>query len=375
LKFKLRVRATRRRRLTELISPPRPGVGGAKTDLCSLPDPFEALMSGSCPDRGETASQPGDDLEEAGPGTGPDWVDRGATIGPESIGAETLTMDPRFARRRAEIQRQRHRRRMRIVSMVAAVVVICIAAVVSVFTPLARVRHLRVEVAGPVSAAQVIALAGLNGRTLMIHDDPASIAHRLDAVPYLGDARVSRQLPATIRISVAVRSPVAAVALLEGGGEEWGLVDVTGRVLSISAAPPPGLPAVYGVTSVPTRGAWIAGAAGPKVAVGSPGVDMAASAVSSSAPSGVALALAAVGSLVPAIRADVASATISPSGELTLGVLPPGVVGAVKVNIGDGSQLAAKLAALGALLNSSGLAGETSVDVSVPDRPTALTAR
>ena len=49
--------------------------------------------------------------------------------------------------------------------------------------------------------------------------------------------------------------------------------------------------------------------------------------------------------------------------------------GAIPVQLGDGSQLAAKLAGLASLLTSGDLTGVTSLDLSVADRPTALIRR
>jgi hypothetical protein len=59
-----------------------------------------------------------------------------------------------------------------------------------------------------------------------------------------------------------------------------------------------------------------------------------------------------------------------------MSVLAPTAASAtVSVNLGDGSQLAAKLTALATVLAQANLAGVVQIDLSVPDRPATLTAR
>jgi len=50
-------------------------------------------------------------------------------------------------------------------------------------------------------------------------------------------------------------------------------------------------------------------------------------------------------------------------------------VGSIAVTLGDGSQLGRKVTALATLLTQADLTGIGSIDLSVPDRPAALTAR
>jgi POTRA domain, FtsQ-type/Cell division protein FtsQ len=293
--------------------------------------------------------------------------------GPQDQGP--VGIHPRFARRWADARRAEGRRRLRIVVAAVAVIALVGAAAGTLLSPLARVRHVRVDVAGPTSAARVVALAGLANETLMIGADPKALAHRLDAVPGLGAARVRRVWPSTIDISVATREPIAVVAI-DNGPEagDWALVDATGRVLSQSVAAPNGMTAVYGVPAVPAPGMWIPQSPGPAAPVAGRDVDMDAASDDPSLPAGITLALAAIDGLTPSVRAELVSATVGTGGAVTLGVLPAGMVaGSIPVYLGDGSQLAAKLVALVALLKAANLSGVKSIDLSVPDRPTALT--
>jgi hypothetical protein len=83
-----------------------------------------------------------------------------------------------------------------------------------------------------------------------------------------------------------------------------------------------------------------------------------------------------VAALPPALRAQVLSVTVAPGNQLRMAVLPATVAsGAISVNLGDGSRLAAKLTALATLLAQANLSGVAQIDLTVPDRPATLTAR
>lgn len=318
-------------------------------------------------------------------------------------------MDPRIARRRVEVRREEGRRRLRILSGCAVAAIVVCLLVGSLWTPIFKVRHVRVDLGTsstgqatpggiPLSTQQVIAAAGMAKRPLMIDVDGAAVARRLDAVPSLGEARVSVHWPGTVTITALERRPVAAVAApqQQGISPRWAVVDATGRVLSVVSAPVPGLPVVYGAASLPAPGGWFAGTAGPSAPVVSsaapaastaasppgkppaPLVDMNARSDSTDVPAGVAAALAIAAALPDGIRAQVQSVTLDPKSpaSLSLTVVPAkAATGSIKVDLGDGSQLAAKLTALDTLLNQADLAGVTTIDLSVPDRPAALTAR
>jgi hypothetical protein len=59
-----------------------------------------------------------------------------------------------------------------------------------------------------------------------------------------------------------------------------------------------------------------------------------------------------------------------------MSVLPATIAaGSIAVDLGDGSQLAQKLTALSTLLTQANLAGMAGINLTVPDRPAALTAR
>jgi hypothetical protein len=86
--------------------------------------------------------------------------------------------------------------------------------------------------------------------------------------------------------------------------------------------------------------------------------------------------LAAITALPAAVRSEILGVSVDASGGLSMAVLPTNIAaGSIAVNLGDGSQLARKLSALTALLGQADLSGVASVDLTVPNRPAALTAR
>jgi hypothetical protein len=244
-------------------------------------------------------------------------------------------------------------------------------------------RHVRVTAPGSISTKSVISVAGLVHPRPLIEVDTRAIAARLDAIPQWGSARVRRSWPTTVLITVTLRTPIAVVARtgLSAGTTGWATVDATGRVLADVATAPPGVPIVQGVGAVPPPGGWLDGSVGPTAvppaaAAGNPLVDLSAAADSASVPVGTAAALAMVAALPAAVRGEVQIVTAGPGNQLSMSVLPVTMAaGSIPVYLGDGSQLAAKLTALTTLLTQANLSGTTGLDLTVPDRPAALTAR
>jgi hypothetical protein len=299
-------------------------------------------------------------------------------------------VDPRIARRWVEVRRQEGRRRLRWLVGAGGVALAVGLVAGALYSPLLAVRHVSVTiVAAPVpgpsgpgpgaggsiypmptySTSQLRQWAGMAGRPPMIDVDAGRIEKRLDAQPWLGSARVDVRWPDTVSVSVVERRPLAALA--EPGESGVALVDPTGRVLADVAALPVGLPPIEGLGAPPPPGSWLPGTAGPQGRVGSTGADLSAAADAPDVPSGAAAALALVAALPASLRADVFLVEGGPGAPLQLVMAPPEVAsGTVRVIVGDGSALAAKVAALVTILDQADLAGVGVIDVSVPSRPT-----
>jgi cell division protein FtsQ len=280
-----------------------------------------------------------------------------------------LRIDPRFARRRTEVQRQAGRRRLHILIVVVSVLALLGLAAGSLYTPLLSV-HRYVVMPGSPPAAEVLAAAGVHGHPPMLDVDTAALAARLDRQPDLGGARVTRQWPSTVRLSVEARTAVAVVA----DGSQWATVDATGRVLSVSSASALGLPVIDHAGLVPAVGGWLAGTPGPsarpQVAGGPTVAALMAAPASSAVPTGLAGALAVAANLPAALRPEMLTVSVRSGGTLTASVLPATVAsGSITVVFGAASDLGQKLTSLATLLTEINLSGVTTIDLTVPDRP------
>jgi cell division protein FtsQ len=285
------------------------------------------------------------------------------------------------------VRREEGRRRLRIVLLVSVITGVAALAVGALYSPLLNVRHIRVTAPASLSRAEVLSIAGLSHPRPLIEVDTRAVAARLNAVPRLGGARVQRSWPTTLLISVMARAPVALVARgtppgapPSTGGPPWATVDATGRVLAyVNAAS--GLPVLEGVGQVPGPGGWLAGAPGPAVipptgAGNRSLVDLGAAVDSSTIPTGTAAALGLAAALPASLRAEVLSVGVAPGNQLTMVVLPSSSpIGSIPVQLGDGSRLSAKLTSLATLLGQANLSGVVGINLTVPDRPAALTAR
>jgi cell division septal protein FtsQ len=285
-------------------------------------------------------------------------------------------IDPRFAHRRLEVQRANDRRRLRLLIVTLSVVGAAGLAAGSFFTPLWKVRHVRIQVRGPITSRRIEALTGLDHQRLMITLNPGRISADLDAVPNLGGARVNRQWPSTVSIWVAVRTAVAQVAR---SSTTWATVDATGRILADVSSQIPGLPVIHLPGLVPAPGGWLPSTLGPAVAPGTPAareVDLTAPSGSMLAPNPVEAALVAMQEMPASVKAEIISARVTSTGTLSLAVLPANfAAGAISVNLGDGSLLSQKVSALVTLVTQTDLSKVTQIDLTVPDRPALLTAR
>jgi cell division protein FtsQ len=175
------------------------------------------------------------------------------------------------------------------------------------------VRHVRVTGASAqLPAAAVREAAGIRFGTPLARLNTAAAARRVERLPAVLSARVSRSFPDTVVI--AVRPRIAAVAVPTGSG--YALVDSHGVTVSSAAAVPAGMP----VLTAP-----------PSVLRGSPAVRAAALVVEE---------------LPGSLRAEVRSVSAS-AGSVTLQL-----DGGITVVWGGPGQGAQKAAELGVLLGT-----------------------
>ena len=139
-----------------------------------------------------------------------------------------VAVDPRFRARRIAVRREEGRHRLRRLLLLVAVAAVALAAVVVLRSPVLDVDEVAVTGASRLDHDQLREVAGIRvGRPLLLAD-LGGAADRLEALPWVADAEVTRELPGTVVVSVRERRPAAVVA---GGGAAV-LVDADGRVLA-----------------------------------------------------------------------------------------------------------------------------------------------
>lgn len=202
-------------------------------------------------------------------------------------------------------------------------------------SPLLDVDRVHIAGASATGRDEVLAAAGLHGRRLMVDVRERVAARRLEALPWVQQATVTRRWPSTVEVSILERTPVAA---LPAGEEAWALADATGRVLDVTPERPADLVMVR--TDAP---------------VGDPGTVLDA---------GTARAVKLVATLDAPLEERVRELRVA-SGQVDLLIEPRPVL----VRFGPAADVPAKLQALVTLLDRVDLRGVASIDVRVPAAP------
>jgi len=242
---------------------------------------------------------------------------------------------PRIRARRVEVARDQGRRRRRRLNVLLGAVCAGVWALVALRSPLFDID--RVQVSGGERTPDVDVLGALGEGTgsPLLDLDPGAAARRVEALPWVADARVQRLWPGTVRVVLVERRAVAAAA----HGSGWATVDATGRILAVGPTRPPGLVGVAGRAD---------GAPGTRL----DGPDRAL--------------LAALGDVPRAARDDLATIRRSDDGIVLDLRAGPCVV------VGDTTDLEGKVLAATAVRDSAGLGRQGRIDVRVPSAP-ALT--
>lgn len=236
-------------------------------------------------------------------------------------------VDPRLQARRIEVARDEGRKRLRWAVVAAVVVGLVVGAYALTQSPLLDVDAVAVKGAARTGQREVAEASGIALGSPMVGVDAPAAERRLEALPWVESATVTREWPGTLQIAVVERTPLAVV----GSGSSAVEVDRDGRVLG-PASGSDDLPVVAGDAA-------------------SAGEDL------SSTQRWVLDALAGLPS---DLRSEVAGASATPSGiRLTLG-------DDIEVRWGDRSQPTAKADALQVLLEQADRSTIATIDVSVP---------
>ncbi len=242
-------------------------------------------------------------------------------------GTET-TMDPRLRARRVEVARDVGRRRRHRVLALVMITTLVVGGIVLARSTIFDVDQVRVVGSTRSDANLVLATTGIPAGRAMVSVDPEPAEKRLEQLPWVAHAVVTRHWPGTVEVRLTERQPVA----IAGAGPGAVLVDRDGRVLG-PAAGTDGLPI-----------------AGPDPVEG-PGIFLSAER---------RRVVRLLAELPAALRAETERGTIGPKG---LGlVLSDGIA----VHLGDATRLRAKAEAVAVLLDQANRATIATIDVSVP---------
>jgi cell division protein FtsQ len=245
-------------------------------------------------------------------------------------------IDPRISARRTEVTRQQGRRRLRLVGLLVALIVLAFGAWSLLHSSLFSAKAVTVVGASHETVAQVEAAAGLTHHPALLTVRPSAAERGIERLPWVASASVSVHWPDGVRISVTERAPKVVMA---AAGGQWAEVSADGRVLAQTTARPAGLIELAAPKAPATPGSTL------------PAADQAGLVVAATLPA--------------SFRAQVTEVTIEPAGWVQLAMTTP-----ILVNIGDSTQLPAKYEDVTAILAGAPLHNGDVIDVSVPKAPT-----
>ena len=257
---------------------------------------------------------------------------------PPAAGAPRI--DPRIRERRIAVTRHQGRRRLRVLVGAVATGTAIATTVLVLHLPWFRVSHIEVRGAARSGAADVGASARVALHQPLISVDAAAVARRVERLPWVATARITKSWPSTLVVTVVERTPVAQVA----DGSRWALVDGTGRVLAVENGRAAGLVVLAWSGAVPGAGAELAARA--------------------RAPLAVAAGLGAFTAPGPAAPAPVVSVGSGAGGGVAIDLADGAVV-----DLGPPTDLTPKLTALATVESEVDLSGVKSIDLRVPGQP------
>ena len=176
-------------------------------------------------------------------------------------GVGRVLVDPRFRQRRIAVRRQAGRRRLKRLVVLVAVAAVALATVIVLRSPVLDVDDVAIDGARYTDAKTIEEATGIGVGAPLLLADVDGAEEALEALPFVEDATVTRDLPSHVVVEIDERVPAARIAM----GSDQVLVDGRGRVLAA------GDPSAY-PERVPRQPAFIpviASADGPAPAPGS----------------------------------------------------------------------------------------------------------
>jgi cell division protein FtsQ len=267
-------------------------------------------------------------------------LDPGLADGPRPVPLPAWLADrsdedvhPRVAERIDDVEARARRRRRWLWGSVGTGLLLVAGSAVTVQSALLDVDEVVVEGTARYDAATIGQAGRVSLGDPLLFLDLDGVARRVERLPWIADASVSRTLSGTVRIVVEERTPVAWIRRPD---TTLALLDATGFLIEDVAAPPAGLPEIRTTALVP--------------------------------PSGQDFAIARGGAEVAAAWDLVGRGTLRDVG-LDRADLRIGLVDGTTVRFGRPEDVPAKLAALRAVLAHLGERPVRYIDLSVPSAP------
>lgn len=155
-----------------------------------------------------------------------------------------ISVDPRLKARRVAVRRAAGRRRLRRLTTVLALVLMVALGYAATQSPLLDIESVSYRGLENTSLDLVSKSAGIEQGASLVGFDAGARERRLEALPWIDTARVTRSWSGKVSVVVTERQ-AAAVVMREQ--ERWVLVDAQGRVLTDFVAQLPDLPRLSGV--------------------------------------------------------------------------------------------------------------------------------
>lgn len=265
-------------------------------------------------------------------------LDEPGSSGPPLAASRGVGIDPRIRARRISVRRAESRRRLVWVALGAVVILLAVAAIAIVASPIFDVRVVNVQGA-TYTDADVLqgVIDDLLGEPVLLVDTRAA-EKALEAVPWVESARVRTDFPHTVLIDIRERH---AVATFQSGDGRFRVIDEQGRVLDVIDNRPVDYTLIVGANPDSVRGQFAGGvyASAARLITGLPDE---------------------IARLVQSIGVDASTGT------LTMALTGEAKDTVVAVRLGDAKNLDEKLARL-LLQIRSGLDGVCALDVSTGD--------
>lgn len=248
-----------------------------------------------------------------------------------------VAVDPRLKERRKAVERERERHRARVVLAILAVPAAAASVLLLLRSAAFDVDAVKVDGARHVDAEEVRDAAGVALGTALAFVDTDAAADRVEELPWVDEARISRRWPGTVRVEVTEHVPAAFVRRTDGAVM---LVAADGAVLGRAEEAPEGAVEIVGVRRLPEPGSMLA-------------------------PAGAA---GVVSELPDALAARVIGVDLADSGVSLRLLFGP------EIRMGSLDDVEAKGAAALAVMDRIGDEPVAYIDVSVPSAPVAGTA-